>query len=78
MAQPSPIPDWFTDQFLEKHLQNHYNNTNIRVIDFVVKPSSNDGNFASKIYRVFVQFSTTPSNNEQTKNGVSFQNDIFS
>lgn len=79
MAQSSAIPDWFTAQFLENHLQNHYSNTKLQIIDFTVKPPSNDGNFASKIYRVHVEFKTNDASKDDThsKHGVSFGNRIF-
>lgn len=73
MAQPTAIPNWLSGEFLEKHLQNHHNNTKLQVIDYSVKPPANDGNFASKIYRVHVEFDTVASKDDtQSKQGVSF------
>lgn len=56
MDQSPPLPSWLTGQFLEEHLQNHYVNTQLKIIDYTIKPPSNDGNFASKIFRVHVEF----------------------
>lgn len=73
MAQLLSIPDWLTGNFLEKHLQNHFKNTTIGVVNFLVKPPSNDGNFASKIYRVHVQFNTVATEvDTQAKQEVSW------
>lgn len=78
MAQPSATPSWLTAEFLEKHLQKHYKNTKIRVTDHMVKPPSNDTNFASKIYRVLVEFESIASNDEvQSENGVSVHTKNF-
>lgn len=57
----SGVPDWLNSEFVEKHLRNHYTNDGIKVIDFVVRCTSGDlGNFASKIYRANVTFSSPP------------------
>lgn len=73
MAQPLATPYWLTVEFLENHLQNHYKNSKIRVVDHSVKPPSNDGNFASKIYRVHVEIETATSNADaRSEKGVSF------
>lgn len=68
-------PIWLTGQFLEKHLQNHYKNSKILVINYTVKPPSNDGNFVSNIYRVHVEFDTAAAASKddiQSKQSVSF------
>lgn len=62
LESPSSPPSWLTGEFLEKHLQNHYNNSKIRVIKHVVEPPKNYGNFASIIYRVTVTFDAPTSN----------------
>lgn len=70
LESPSSPPSWLTGEFLEKHLQNHYNNSKIRVINHVVEPPKNYGNFASIIYRVTVTFDASTSNGLLSKNGV--------
>lgn len=75
--QALAIPRWLTGQFLQKHLQNHYSNTRLQVTNYTVKPPSNDGNFASKIYRVHVEFDSGASAaskiDRQPKQSVSFR-----
>lgn len=58
----SSTPHWLNSQFLEKTLQTRYTNDKIKVRNFILKPSSNDGNYGSKIYRVHVTFDVSRSN----------------
>lgn len=66
-------PSWLTGEFLEKHCQNHHNNTKLKVIDFTLEPPNNYGNFVSTIYRVSVTFDAASTNELQSKNHVSFK-----
>lgn len=72
LEPPSSVPSWLTGAFLEKHLRNHYNNSNIRVIDHVVEPPKNYGNFAVVIYRVSVTFDASVSDDLLSENKVDF------
>lgn len=51
------VPNWLTIEFVEKHLQNHYSNDQIKVTKWTVELATAKGeNFASELYRVKVNF----------------------
>lgn len=72
LEPPASMPSWLTGAFLEQHLQNHYNNSKIQVIDHVVEPPKNYGNFASVIYRVNVKFDACAFDDSHSANKVGF------
>lgn len=75
------VPEWLNETFVEKHLRNHYDNNEIRIIDFVVRSASGDlGNFGSKIYRINVTFKVPPKDQSKLTSNVSqfsFSNDFL-
>lgn len=51
------IPKWLTSEFIQKHLQIHNKNKQIKVISCDVRSATAKGeNFASQIFRVNVSF----------------------
>lgn len=67
-------PQWLDNTFLEEHLRNYYQNKEIQVVNFDVKPAVGKGeNYFSCIYRVNVTLSS--SGKDSTKDGdVSIDN----
>lgn len=58
------VPAWLTGKFLEKNLQNHYKNNDVKVINFEVKPIATSGEcYTSTIHRVKVTISNDVNNN---------------
>lgn len=60
-------PKWLNSDFVESHLQKRFNNKQLRIVGFEIKPATASGeNYASCIYRVKVTFTDNarrPSNN---------------
>lgn len=51
------VPHWLNSDFLEKHLQSFYNDKQINVVNYEVKPATAKGeNYASYLYRVKVKY----------------------
>lgn len=51
------IPDWLTIDFVEKHLQNYFKNSEIKIKTWTIQSATAKGeNFASHIYRVRIYF----------------------
>lgn len=56
-ADDLEVPNWLNAEFIEKHFRNFYRNSEIRVSSFAVRSATAKGeNYASSIYRVFVEF----------------------
>lgn len=56
-ADDGLAPDWLNSDFLEKHLQKYFDNTQIRIVSFELKPATAKGeNYASTLYRVKISF----------------------
>lgn len=54
------IPKWLNTDFMEEHLKKFYGNNEVKVHNLMVKPATAAGeNFASFIYRVKVDFSSS-------------------
>lgn len=68
-CQDDFAPKWLSSEFVESHLQNRFNNKQLRIIGFDIKPATASGeNYASCIYRVKVTFTDNarrPSNNNE-------------
>lgn len=63
LNEPSPpntddlVLKWLDRDFLEKHLQNFFGDTQITIVNFEVKPATAKGeNYASYLYRVKVTY----------------------
>lgn len=62
-------PKWISKDFLEKHLQSFFNDKQINIINFEVKPATAKGeNYASYLYRVKVIYTDELQNCKSANN----------
>lgn len=56
-ADDLEVPNWLNAEFIEKHFRKLYRNLAIKISRFAVRSATAKGeNYASSIYRVFVEF----------------------
>ena len=71
-ADDGLAPEWLNSDFLEEHLKNFFDNTQLKIVSFELKPATAKGeNYASTLYRVKVVFSNEVNTCSGRRNSVS-------